>query len=101
MAGLCFMAKPDNYWKKRGWQWRRNVGVGFIFYVWDVQFVTLRNGKRQCVYNGWRHKCSVYRAIKGDRWVYQNDTTGRTQGFHDLRTTMRMARFLTLMEKQT
>jgi hypothetical protein len=92
---------PNNYWEKRGWQWRRNVGVGFIFYVWSVEFVTLRSGKQQCVYNGWRRKCCVYRARKGDRVVYMNDITGRTQGFHDIRTAMRMARFLTQMEKQT
>jgi hypothetical protein len=95
------MSKPNKYWKARGWQWQRNParGESFIFYVWEHKFLKLRDGTKAVVYDGWRRKCMVYRAHKGDRWVYQSDRSGKTQGFHDLRTAMRMARLLTQLEE--
>ena len=96
------MPKPTNYWKSRGWQWQHNAGRGesFIFYVWEHWFLKLRDGTKTCAFDGWRRKCMVYRAPKGNRWVYQSDRSGKTQGFHDVRTAMRMAQLLTRLEER-
>jgi hypothetical protein len=96
------MAKPSGYWKERGWQWKRNPmrGESFILDVWVRTTVDLRDGTKAVVYDGWRRRCMVYRAHKGNRWVYQSDRTGKTQGFHDIRTALRMARLLTQLEKR-
>jgi hypothetical protein len=75
-------------------------GESFIFEVWERKVLDLRDGTKVVVFDGWRRKCMVYRAHKGDRWVYQSDRTGKTQGFHDIRTALRMALFLTQLEKQ-
>jgi hypothetical protein len=95
------LPKHRTYWKERGWQWRPNAGRGesFIFEVWEHKSLKLRDGTETCAFDGWRRKCMVYRAHKGDRWVYRSDRTGKTQGFHDLRTAMRMARLLTQLEE--
>jgi hypothetical protein len=95
------MSKPNKYWKERGWQWRRNAGRGesFIFEVWERTILNLRDGTTVVGFDGWRRKCMVYRAHKGDRWVYRSDRSGKTQGFHDLSTAMRMARLLTQLEE--
>jgi hypothetical protein len=94
------MSKPSNYWEKRGWQWRCNParGESLIFEVWRSSSIRLRDGTKHIVFEGWRVRAMVYRAHRGDRWVYQNYITGKTQGFQDLRTAMRMAVFFTLME---
>lgn len=95
------LPKHRNYWKERGWQWRRNPmrGESFILEVWITEYIKLRDGTKARVFDGWKRKCMVYRAYKGDRWVYQSDRTGKTQGFHDIRTAMRMALFLTQLEE--
>jgi hypothetical protein len=96
------MPKPTKYWKERGWRWGHNParGESFIFYVWMRRAIELRDGTEAVVFDGWKRRCMVYRAHKGDRWVYRSDRSGKTQGFQDIRTALRMALFLTQLEKQ-
>jgi hypothetical protein len=86
--------------KKGAYQWRNNPGRGesFILYRWSESFLALRDGTKHRVFAGWRDIAFVYKAHKGRRWVYQSVRTGKTQGFHDVRTAMRMAVLLTQLE---
>lgn len=84
------------------YQWRNNPGRGesFILYRWSESFLALRDGTKHRVFAGWRDIAHIYKARKGHRWVYQSVRTGKTQGFLDIRTAMRMAVLLTQLENQ-
>ena len=84
------------------YQWRTSParGESFILYRWVRKSLKLRSGEEHLVTDGWRPDAIVYKAHKGDRWVYKSGTTGKTQGFHDIRTAMRMAILLTQLENQ-
>lgn len=89
--------------KEKGtYQWRTNPerGESFILYRWSESVLNLRDGTKTCVFKGWRDAAFIYKARKGARWVYQSVRTGKTQGFHDIRTAMRMAILLTQLENQ-
>ncbi len=88
--------------KKGTYQWRTNSerGESLILYRWVRKTLKLRSGKEHLVTDGWRPDAIVYKAHKGDRWVYKSGTTGKTQGFPDIRTAMRMAVLLTQLENQ-
>lgn len=84
------------------YQWRTSParGESFILYRWREAFLNLRDGTTHRVFEGWRDAAFIYKARKGDRWVYQSVRTNKTQGFHDVRTAMRMAVLLTQLEHQ-
>lgn len=89
--------------KKKGtYQWRTNPerGESFRLYMWKEKFRDLRITTMLRVISGWLPVAIVYKAHKGSRWVYQSARTGKTQGFHDIRTAMRMAVLLTQLEYQ-
>lgn len=90
----------NNRWKARGWRWRRNParGESFIFEVWKKREITQRDGTKFTLYEGWERRGMVYRAHRGDRWVYRDDRTKVTRGSPYLREAMRLGLFFTLLE---
>ena len=89
--------------KKQGaYQWRTNParGESFILYRWRVKDIKLRNGMTHRVHNGWVTAARIYKATKGNRWVYRSIASGQSAAFTTVREAMRMAVLLIKLENQ-
>lgn len=89
--------------KKQGaYQWRTNParGESFILYRWVTKYITLRTGAKHRVQNGWEVAARIYKASKGDWWVYRSVASGQSAAFPTVRETMRMAVLLIKLENQ-
>ena len=89
--------------KKSGaYQWRTNParGESFILYRWQASYLTLSTGAKYGVQNGWVAAARIYKASKGDRWVYRSIASGQSAAFTTVREAMRMAVLLIKLENQ-
>ena len=93
------MNRTSDYWRQRGWQWRPGRGESFVLETWETRCISVK-GAELCLYNGWERQGMVYRAHRGDRWVYRNDRTKKSHAAPHLRTAMRLGVFFTLLEKR-